>query len=252
MSQELAIQTDDGFDVQERSNSFIIGGMIKYFNHVYTLNKTEPLPLGTILLVISIITCWVRWWDRAPTEHRVTRSGQMHPRREDLPDQDKTLWQPGLDDKPANPWKDSRYMHLIDLRTGQDYTFVTDTDGGRMAVGELKNAIRNVRIARPGALAVIKLDTGTFKSRKFGLVPRPVFEIVEYRGGELKEVPAQLSDQSKPPEQASVVDLPAAEKPTLAQELDDEIPSFDESPTSDRKGSKKSKGGRKTMLASPV
>ena len=176
----------------------------------------------------------------------------MHPRHEDLPDRDKTLWQPGLDGKPADPWKDSRYMHLIDLRTGQDYTFVTDTDGGRMAVGELKNAIRNVRIARPGALAVIKLDTGTFKSRKFGLVPRPVFEIVEYRGGELKEVPAQLSDQSKPPEQASVVDLPAAEKPTLAQELDDEIPSFDESPTSDRKGSKKSKGGRKTMLASPV
>jgi hypothetical protein len=167
----------------------------------------------------------------------------MHPRHEDLPDRDKTLWQPGLDGKPADPWKDSRYMHLINLRTGQDYTFVTDTDGGRMAVGELKSSIRNVRLARPGAMPVIKLAAGTFKSKRFGLVARPVFEIDGWRGG-LKEVPAQISDQSKSPEQAPpLVDLSVTEKPTLAQELNDEIPSFAESdsPKSDSTNKKTKK-----------
>jgi hypothetical protein len=229
MGQELIPPTDDGFNVQERSSSFIIGGMIKYHIHAYTLNKTEPLSLGTILAVIRIVTCWVKWWDQQPVEHRVTKSGQVHPQPDDMPDRDSKFWQLGLDSgKPTDPWKDTRYVYLIDPQTGRDFTFVTDSYGGRMAVGELKSAIRNVHIVRPGALAVIKLGTGTFKSRKFGLVPRPVFEIVEYRGGELKEAPVQLSDQSKP-----------AEKLTLAQELNDEIPTFAESDSSKSDSPKK-------------
>jgi hypothetical protein len=251
MSQELVMQNDDGFDVQERSNNYIIGGMIKYFNHVYTLNKAEPLPPDLILLVLGIVTCWVRWWDHAPTEHRVTYSGQMHPRREDLPDLDKTLWQPGLGDNLADPWKDSRYMHLIDLQTGRDYTFVTDTDGGRMAIGELKSSIRNVRMALPGAMALIKFGTTTFKSKRFGLVPRPLFENAGWRKG-LKEVSAQISDQSKPQattkealdQFAKSADKPAAQtttaqselplieaKKSLAEELNDSIPDFGEEAT---------------------
>jgi hypothetical protein len=230
MSQELTIQNDDGFDVQERAGNFIIGGMIKYFNHVYTLNKTEPLPPDLTLLVISITTCWVRWWDHAPTEHRVTRSGQLHPQREDLPDQDKTLWQPGLGGNPADPWKDTRYMHLINLQTGQDYTFVTDASGGRMAIGELKSSIRNVRVAHLGAMPIIRFRTGTFKSKQFGLVPRPICEIVDWHRG-LKEVPAQISDQSKAPTTSEQLDTFAKSAPpmkTLTEEMGDEIPNFDD------------------------
>jgi hypothetical protein len=226
MGQELTLNAD-GFSVPERvGNNFIIGGMIKYHDHVYTLNKTEPMPLGTVLVALNIITAWVKWWDQLPVEHRVTQPGQFHPVRDDLPDQDKKKWQPGLDGQPADPWKDTRYMHLIDPQTGQDFTFVTDTTGGRIAVGELKSAIRNVRMARPGAVAVVKLETGTFKSKRFGLVPRPIFKVVEYRGG-LKEVPAQVADQSKP-EQAL---LPTEVKaPSLAQDFNDDLPNFVKAP----------------------
>jgi hypothetical protein len=213
MSQELVTQNEGGFDVAERSSSFIIGGMIKYHNHAYTLNKTEPLLLGTILMVIRIVTCWVKWWNNLPVEHRVTHSGQLHPRKEDMPDRDESLWQIGIDGKKADPWKDTRYVYIIDPKTGADFTFITDSSGGRQAVGELKSAIRNVHRVRPGAIAVIKLGTGTFKSPKFGLVPRPVFEILEYRGGEMQEAPAQLSK-------------PTVESPSLAQEMNDEIPTY--------------------------
>jgi hypothetical protein len=118
------------------------------------LNKTDEMPPDTTLLVRSIVTCWVKWWDNSPVEHRVTHSGQLHPRRDDLPDNDKTLWQPGIDgEKPGDPWADTRYVHLINLQTGQDFTFIADTNGGRMAVGELKSSIRNVRMAHPNATA---------------------------------------------------------------------------------------------------
>jgi hypothetical protein len=218
MSQELTVQ-DDGFDVRERSGAFIIGGMIK-FNKIYTLNKTEQLPPDLTLLVIAIITCWVRWWDHAPTEHRVTHSGQLHPQREDLPDQDKTLWEIGLDSiSPADPWKDTRYMHLINLQTGQDYTFVTDTNGGRMAIGELKSSIRNVRIAHPTATPIIKFGSTTFKSPKFGLVARPLFIVDGWHQGFKEAAPAQGEQQLLAP-----ATLPTK---TLAEELDDAIPDFE-------------------------
>jgi hypothetical protein len=220
MGQELAL-SDDGFSVAEPiGNRFIIGGMVKYHNHAYTLNKTEPMPLSTILVVLGIITAWVKWWDQQPVEHRVTRDGQLHPVRENLPDQNEELWQVGLNGK-ADPWKDTRYIHAIDPQTGRDFTIVGDSTGMRIAAGELKSAIRNVRMARPGTVPVIKLGTGTFKSPKFGLVPRPVFEIVEYRGG-LDAAPAQIADQSKQPEASS----PAEVKTPLVQELNDEIPDF--------------------------
>jgi hypothetical protein len=227
MGQELALNADDGFSVPERAGSnFIIGGMIKYADRVYTLNKTEPLPLGTVLVALSIVTAWVKWWDHLPVEHRVTQPGQHHPVREDLDDLDSKKWQRGLDGQPADCWKDSRYLRLIDPQTGRDFTFATDTTGGLIAIGELKSAIRNVRMARHGAVAVVKLQTGTFKSRRFGLVPRPVFEIVEYRGG-LKEVPAQIADQSEPPEELlSQKKEPLVEVKAPSLELNDPIPSF--------------------------
>jgi hypothetical protein len=217
MGQELALNAD-GFSVPERvGNNFIIGGMIKYADRVYTLNKTETLPLGTVLVALGIVTAWVKWWDQQPVEHRVTQPGQHHPVREDLGDLDSKKWQRGLNDQPADCWKDSRYLHLIDPQTGRDFTYVGDTTGARIAIGELKSAIRNVRMVRPGAVAVVKLQTGTFKSKRFGLVARPVFEIVEYRGG-LEEAPTQIADQSK---------QPGGFQPSPAQELNDEIPSFD-------------------------
>jgi hypothetical protein len=221
----------DGFDVQERRSGFIIGGVIKFDKNVYLLNKTEEISGGTInLLVVAIVTCWVHWWDNKITEHRVPCSGQLHPQRDDLPDNDKTLWQPGLNGDPADPWVDRRYVHLIDLKTGQDFTFITDTFGGRMAVGELKSSIRNVRMAHPNAMPIIKFGYGsTFPTKKWGPVAKPAFIVAGWHHG-IKDVPAQSDQQLLPPAKSDdkssepiVSELP---KVPLAQEMDDAIPTF--------------------------
>jgi hypothetical protein len=197
MSNDLATTDDDGFGVDEPNNSFIVGGMIKFNNdHAYIVDKTQELTAGTRLVALSVTTAWTHWQEGKP-EHHVTQPGQAHPCREDLPDQDKSLWEDGLDGNPADPWRDSRYLRLIDPRTGKNYTFVTDTKGGRAAIGELKSQITNVRRAHPGAVPVVELRWKMWKT-KVGLRPRPVIEVVDWRGGgSNEEAPRAIEPDKK-------------------------------------------------------
>jgi hypothetical protein len=191
----------DGFSVAEKGgNGMIVGKMLKFgTDGKYTVDKLDILPNNTHLVAIDVNTVWLKWHDGKPMEHRITHPGQLHPDRADLPDQDKATWEVGINGELTDPWKDTRYLRLIDPRTGQDYTFVTDTYGGRKAVGDLKSQISNVRFAYPGAVPVVQLGSTTMKTA-FGPKPRPEFKVVGWRnkGG----AAVQLTDGSpkKPPE----------------------------------------------------
>jgi len=215
MGKELISQTD-GFDVPENAGGqFIKGQMLKFIDGNYVIDKTEPLA-DEPLVAIGVVTAWVRWGEddngnKRPLEHRVTADGKIHPDRDDLPDQDDSLWLPGLNGEPADPWKDTRYLHLINPRTGADLTFISDSFGGRRGVGNLKSKINNIRMAYPGAVPVVKCQSVPFKT-SFGMKKRPEFEIIGWRnqhGGSVAVDP-----QSQPVEHLE------APKP----EIDDDIP----------------------------
>ena len=179
---ELAIMNTDGFAVQENIGaSMIVGKMLKFIDGRFTVDKTETMPANTTLVAVSAVTVWVHWENNRPVEHRVTQPGQSHPYRDDLPDQDETKWPLGLNNEPSDPWRDTRYLHLIDPNTGSDYTFTTDSYGGRRAVGDLKSQIANVRSAHPAAVPLVEL-AGTMMKTRFGQKPRPDFKIVGWRG----------------------------------------------------------------------
>ena len=179
---DIAMTNDDGFSVAEKSGETMISGkMLKFNDGRYTVDKTELLPPDTVLVAVGSVTAWVHWVDGNPAEHRVTRPGQHHPEREELPDLDESAWPPGLNDEPSDPWRDTRYLHLIDPQTGADYTFVTDSFGGRRAISDLKSQIANVRFAHPNAIAIVQLTSTTMKTR-FGLKMRPAFKVVGWRG----------------------------------------------------------------------
>ena len=210
----------DGFSVAERGgNSMIAGKMVKFtIDSKYKIDKADILPDSTTLVAMDVTTAWLKWDDGKPIEHRITHPGQLHPDRADLPDQDQKRWEPGINGEPTDPWKDTRYLRLIDPRTGQDYTFVTDTYGGRKAVGDLKSQISNVRFAYPGAVPVVQLGSTMMKTA-FGLKPRPEFKIVGWRNKDNAAAQLTYVSQSKAAEQ----------KPTeLEPPFNDEIPSFDE------------------------
>jgi hypothetical protein len=141
--EKMNFSFDDGFSVQERgSASNIVGRMIKFQDGLYKLDKTEIVSGSSCFIVNAVITAWVRWENKKLVEHRVTKAGQVHPERDELGDLDQNQWPAGLNDEPDDPWKDTRYVHLIDQKTGADLTFVTDNFGGRRAVMDLKGQIR--------------------------------------------------------------------------------------------------------------
>jgi hypothetical protein len=183
MGQALAIR-DDGFAVAERGGTNLIKGILtKFSDSVYRASKTEVVqqaPDGPAFVVVGIVTAWVTWKSGKPS-HKVTHNGQIHPYREDLGDLDQSEWEIGIGGLPSDPHRDTRYVYLVNLRSGKTYTLVGDTIGMRQAVGELKDAIAIVRQARPGALPVVQLATTTMKT-KYGMRPRPSFEIIDWRG----------------------------------------------------------------------
>jgi hypothetical protein len=220
------ITTNDGFAVPENSSSgsMIMGRMLKFNNDAeYVFNKTEKLSAETTLVAVGVATVWVHWVDGKPAEHRITHEGHVHPDREDLPDQDQDLWPPGLSG-PADPWKDTRYLHLVDPQTGMDFTFVTDTFGGRRAVSDLKSQIRNVRSAHPLALPVLQLKSTTMPT-KFGVRQRPEFKVVGWTGRLASQevaAPLQVEQQKRAPRRQD--DPISTGRPVENNDTDDSIP----------------------------
>jgi hypothetical protein len=210
----------DGFTVEEKAgNNLIVGKMLKFtIEGKYKVDKADILPDNTTLVAIDVVTTWLKWHDDKPVEHRITKPGQVHPDRADLPDQDEGKWEPGINGQPADPWRDTRYLRLIDPRTGQDYTFVTDTYGGRKAVGDLKSQIANVRFAYPGAVPVVQLGSTMMKT-SFGLKPRPEFKVVDWRNKGNAAMQLTHGPQNKSGDQN-----PAAIEPPF----NNQVPSFDE------------------------
>ncbi|MBR1301240.1 hypothetical protein [Bradyrhizobium sp. AUGA SZCCT0042] len=196
---EIALNTarDDGFAVEEKlGESLISGRMIKFSEGNFTIDKIETLPPGTQLIVMAMATVWVHWDGGKPVEQRITRAGESHPDRGDLPDQDNSLWPPGLNDKPEDPWKDTRYVHLIDPNTGSDYTFITDSIGGRRAVSDLKRQIANKRATFPEAFPIVTLVKSEMKT-KFGRKLRPDFKVVGWHNAaqpKMRVVPPKAAD----------------------------------------------------------
>jgi hypothetical protein len=201
---ELILMDDDGFAVREKtSGNVIVGKLMKFTNEGhFMIDKTEVLAAETTLIALGVITCWVHWQNGKPVEHRITAPGTTHPDRSELPDLDESQWPDGLNGEPNDPWGDTRYLHLIDPQSGADYTFVTDTFGGRRAISDLKSQIANVRSVHPAAVAVVNPRSVPWKTR-YGIKQRPEFKVVGWRGKQETVVPMQVvgQGQRKPLEQ---------------------------------------------------
>jgi hypothetical protein len=58
-------------------------------------------------------------------------------------------------------------------------TFCTASAGGRSAVDDLKNAVRNARRLRPGVVPLISLESQAMPTR-FGMKSKPYLKIVDW------------------------------------------------------------------------
>ena len=184
----LPATSSDGWDeVPETGGSLIVGFKVKFdFNNItWEIDGTKITPdvEEDTYAVLGVKSVWTKWGEDRKPEHRVTQPGQRHPLKDEMPDRDEDEWPLGLDGKTQeDPWKDNRYVYMINTQTAAEFTFVTDTYGGRRAVSDLKQQIAYARRVHPGAVPIVKLSVGTMPT-KFGPKPRPMLKVVDWRGG---------------------------------------------------------------------
>jgi hypothetical protein len=145
----------------------------------------ELVPLGTkyIAHVIGWTRCWIKFVDDEVVERKTYRValGERPPEREDLDDLKKDNWPEGIDGNPADPWCFQYLLPLEKVSDGEIVIFTTSSFGGRRAVADLcqRFAKRKTKSASCGQ-PIVKLAKTEMPTKKFGRVPRPHFETVDW------------------------------------------------------------------------
>jgi hypothetical protein len=223
----MNIDNDDGV----APNALRGGTRMKYVDNKYSDGAGNVIPAGTQMLAIQTDIGVQRWQDgKATVEWRNPETGKL-PDPEDLNEKiPMAQWENGLDGKPKPPWGYVYCVYLLDMNSGKKWSYVHDTTSAKIAYQELKNSIQNKKIlCGVELLPVVELRCGTtWRSRKFGLVPRPDFNPVKWlrRGDDgalvlaadpLKQLGGGAQVAQAPPRQIAAQPAPAHQPGQAAQ-----------------------------------
>src|SRR5262249_24572648 len=179
----MSVQSDDGWGdaAAENAERLIKGTLLKFADWIWSKGKEGTrVEEGTTLIALYTTAAWVKWSDGKPVAYKIRQSGKRLPERSEVGDDDARDWEAGSDGKPKDPWQNTRFVHLVDPITDEEYTFSTSTWGGRGAVTDLADQIQRERYARPGVVPVVELRAAPMLTR-FGRKSRPLFKIVDWR-----------------------------------------------------------------------
>jgi hypothetical protein len=209
------VNIDDGWTdaAAEAGRNVLRGTLLKFSDSRWTAGREGvPITEGTRLVAVGTAAAWVRWRAGKPVQYIMRQPRQPLPTREELGDTDKNVWEIGPDDKPRDPWQDTRFVHLIDPTTAEAFTFSTSSYGGRGAVSELGDQIARMRMAHPDAVPIVELQSAPMQTR-YGRKSKPRLKVVGWR--------TASGGAAQPIEQRPIT---AQEAVVEANPYDDEIP----------------------------
>jgi hypothetical protein len=174
-SRELEEYHDDGFEsVSEGANEWIRGNLVTFVDKEFRrrdggiLNERQ-------LLAVGVKKCWRKFMPEGPVFVGPQENGALCV-RSSLGDTDESLWESKFG--PNDPWQNARYLYLADLDSGETFTFVTASGGGRHAIEALASQITMRRRLSPGVSPIVKLNWAPW-GRQFPK-SRPNFVVVEW------------------------------------------------------------------------
>src|SRR6516162_2586098 len=221
---------EDGVEGDDRPEGagIIQGTLIKFTNEgKWVTRDGEELPTDLELVAANVNRVVQKWSDGQPVETIILQPHQKFPDVEEMNEKvPKKEWVEGPDGQPRGPWQAQHILYLLDPKTMDKFTFPTGTVGGRIGIRELVDKTTWMRRLRgPNVYAVVLLSD-TFMNTKWGGRQRPHFKIVRWVS--LGSESGQVEALPPPPSPQTQSDLPLNEvkEPSLAEEMNDEIPDF--------------------------
>jgi hypothetical protein len=174
----------DAFDHDDPGASPIRGLNAKFDNDgAYKVGREKTkLEEDRTYVVLDKAEGWQFLKKDCQPEWRMRTPGEPKP---EMPHCPEDSWPLGLDGKPSNPWKWYRFLYLIDSASGESMTFSSNTVGGRIAISELTDQIRQMRFMSPGALPLVQLKS-VMMPTDWGKRPRPHFRIVGWKSRDIQ------------------------------------------------------------------
>ena len=172
--------------LDEVAPASVVGRMIKFSKDGKFITSDDdqevPETAEYIALCNETLVGWVKFNGVGEPPDRVMGllyDGFVMPPRESLGDLDISEWGEGLDGKPADPWQHHQCLVLQDATTREMFTFVTSSQTGRRAVGNLLRHFNRTQKAHPDELPVVRLRAGGFqhKDSRVGWVSTPEFRV---------------------------------------------------------------------------
>jgi hypothetical protein len=254
-------------DDQPQNAGIIQGSLVKFSNEAMWVTRDgDELPADLELVAVDVARIVQRWQDQEPVETIVLEPHQKFPDIEEMNEKvPRKDWVKGPDGQPRGPWQAQHVLYLLDAGPMDKYTFATGTTGGRIAIRELRDKLVWMRRLRgPNVYPVITL-ADKFMNTKYGGRQRPHFVIRRWvrlggDGGEVEALPPPpppktthqaLDEFAKPADKPAQQDLPLVTEPSLAEEMNDEIPDFGSENTEGLKASPPLPNPRRDLKKKP-
>src|SRR5262249_13011259 len=205
------------------------GTLVKFTNEAtWVTRDDDEIPADLELIAVDVGRVVQKWEAGKPVETIVLEPNQKFPdiveMNEKIPRED---WVGGPDGQLRGPWQAQHILYLLDPATMDRYSFPTGTTGGGIAIRELRDKLVWIRRLRGQNVYPVVTLSDAFMKTKWGGRQRPHFTIVRWvrLGGEGGEVGA-LPPPPTTPTPASLAQSasPLVTEPSLAEEMDDEIP----------------------------
>jgi hypothetical protein len=181
--------SDDGFSASLRSRRVGRGSYLRWNDKQHWIDR-DGVAVPSPLLVVGINEILRRW--RANVAEDITE--KPLPSADDLNSAIPVAeWERGVDGTPRPPWAHTVVVYLVNISTGETYTYAASTVGAHIAHDALKEAVITMRALRgEKCMPLVNLRERPMKMR-FGMGMRPHFEITGWKtpGGDANAIPVQ-------------------------------------------------------------
>jgi hypothetical protein len=188
--QEVSQATENYFEKYGKAATThaIVGRLLRFskFGEYRAGQEEEEIATGTRMAVYmnSFSVGFQKWLDNRPADRVMGAigAGFVPPRREDLGDNDKSLWDTFDDGRPKDPWQFTNMIVLIEMETSNLFTFSTASRGGLDTLGQLSLKYGERLRQHPGEVPIVELDRSSYQhsDRKVGEVRVPILRIVDW------------------------------------------------------------------------